>query len=95
MHVSSEDAEEDCDHEESPAYEGRRDVHGAAAVAVLSAALCPPGKAEPITAQQGIQDFRTLNDSFHTSNGIEMYIKLSTMTLPMLTLISESFPGLT
>lgn len=47
MHVSLEDDEEDCEHEESPAYEGRCDVYGAAAVAVLSAALCSPGKAEP------------------------------------------------
>lgn len=46
LFVASEDAEEDCNPEEGLPCEGRRDVHNAAPGAVLSAALCPSGKAE-------------------------------------------------
>lgn len=42
--MSLEDAEEDGDNEEDPPYEGGCDVHDAATGAILSAALCSPGK---------------------------------------------------
>lgn len=42
--MSLEDAEEDGDNEEDPPCEGGCDVHDAATGAILSAALCSPGK---------------------------------------------------
>lgn len=42
--MSVEDAEEDDDNEEDSPCEGGCNVHDAAAGAILSTALCPPGK---------------------------------------------------
>lgn len=42
----TENAAEDCKHEEGPAREGRRGVHHAAPADLLPAALRPPGQAE-------------------------------------------------